>query len=233
MRGVLRYCTFLAVASLLMLATACVSLPTGGDDSRFGGDQRLYLYDSLVFEIAPMGESVPDPHALRYFIDRLHGNAICRRDKVTIFIAPPEKLVPPWQMTMHTVVWFDKTHRQLKDLDPTDRDGYVFVSYIEGPIWENGVPKAIGGVHYAHDAFAVVGPDLRQGSVLLHEMGHVIGLVSDDKADSDHPLHCRNRNCVMYYSAWSGYTDFDKDCKRRIQRLIRVARAPKREVKRR
>jgi hypothetical protein len=46
---------------------------------------------------------------------------------------------------------------------------------------------------------------LSEYAILLHEMGHLLGLVNlgtsmvDDHEDTDHPAHCENPDCVMYW----------------------------------
>lgn len=224
MRRTLRYVALVAALALTSLSMpGCAAHPARKQDSQ-APQLGLYLYDSLVFEIAPMREAIPDPLALDFFVERMHKNRICHRDRVVITVSPSEPLVPPFPMTMHTVIWFDKTHRRLKDTDLSDRRGYIFVSYLTGPIFENGQPRMLGGVQYDKDAFAVIAPGSREGAILLHEMGHILGLVDKREGDPKHPRHCRNRDCVMYYTVISAYSDYDEDCKKRIGKLIKNAR---------
>ncbi len=58
----------------------------------------------------------------------------------------------------------------------------------------------------ARAATPVVSASRIERSVLLHEMGHLMGLINlgyhspRDREDPDHPHHSRNRNSVMYWA---------------------------------
>ena len=71
--------------------------------------------------------------------------------------------------------------------------------------------------------------DAVEPAVLVHELGHELGLVNNgipmvngNHEDPDHPAHDSNTNCLMYWAVstsrvpdliHNGPPDFDADCK--------------------
>jgi len=180
-----------------------------------------YLYDSLLFEIAPITSCTPDKNALGYFRDKLEFYQICRQESVSFIIHAEEPLVRPQPMFLQHIYFYESIHRTYLDLDPNDRKGSVFVPYLSGPIVtpRRGL-RVLGGIHYGETSFAIFkdGSQRREGSVLLHELGHMIGI----RSDSLEPLsHCPNRNCIMWTTAISAYAEFCDDCREELAVIIR------------
>ena len=179
-----------------------------------------YLYDTILFEIAPITSCTPDAAALSYFRTRLEEYRICRREGV-FFLTHPEVNRPPtipW--TGRSIRQFERMFRQLEDPDPTDRVGVIFVSYIAGPVFKHGGKIGfLGGVQYSDTAFAVWkdGAGGREAGVLMHEFAHLIGV----KKGSKKPLyHCPRRTCVMWTTVGSPYATFCKDCQNELSAII-------------
>jgi len=66
--------------------------------------------------------------------------------------------------------------------------------------------------------------DKWETSILLHEAGHILGLVPLNAINSDHQhrWHCKNIHCIMYWCADDliGPTDkMDEDCQKLIQQM--------------
>ena len=79
----------------------------------------------------------------------------------------------------------------------------------------------MGGLQYGPSSLAIFKGTLREGGVLLHEFGHLIGLVKTGPGqDPKHRHHCPAEACVMYYTVGSAYADFDQACRDRIAKLI-------------
>ena len=185
----------------------------------------LWYYDSIVFEIAPVGSSAPSPAALEQFRQSLDKNRFCPKEHVYFIEHDPEPLLPPMLWHGPLLTAFEDTHRVLYDDDPEDRHLNVFVPYISGAwLAQDGI-RLLGGLQYAPTAFAIFKPGAsnREAAVLLHEFGHIIGLVKDlnrDNHDDSHPYHCANKRCVMFYTAPLVDADFDYYCRRDIRRWI-------------
>jgi hypothetical protein len=79
--------------------------------------------------------------------------------------------------------------------------------------------------------FLAIGGDEVERFVVQHELGHLLGLVSDQS--HEHAAHCTNPACIMYsqpdlravlanwWRAFSGRlpTELDADCERDLERL--------------
>ena len=72
--------------------------------------------------------------------------------------------------------------------------------------------KTIVGLKYGPTSILILKNRL-DSTVMLHEIGHVLGIASGRGINSnpDRPGHCDNRKCIMF---WRPYDNslFDKDC---------------------
>jgi len=215
--------SILLCAALLGLSS-CASLRIGGEADNLPLD--AWYFESVTFEIAPVTTSAaPDPAALALFRSRLHSNRICHRDNVRFIIQKPMYLIHivPWNGGL--LAQYETRHRTIRDREPDDRHLIVFVPYIMGPWVDIEGIKQLGGVQYSPTAFAIFkgGAGKREAAVLLHEFGHLIGMVKNkdrENHDDDHRHHCANKRCVMFFSAPYARADFDYYCQRYIQRRI-------------
>ena len=210
--------------SLVLIACSMISCCTLVTTSV--ADAQPWLYDQIHFEIAPVVSAAPSSEALDMFRERLHENGICRRDRVSFDVHNDSynRLPVPW--TPELLVNYESQLRRVCDISPEDKELHVFVAYIIGLWIENGRVRPLGGVQYAPTSFAIFkGRHAEhEASVLLHEFGHLIGLVKERGAlneDPDHEHHCSNKNCVMYWRAPSNNADFDTPCRRFLADLIR------------
>ena len=94
----------------------------------------------------------------------------------------------------------------------------LHILYLPGYILED--VNAIGEA-FADDAFVIFRWRVSnewESSVLVHEFGHIMGLV-DPKSkhhDNQHKWHCANKNCVMYWCIEEAdpTITFDNSCKK-------------------
>ena len=207
------------VASLAWLAVSCSS-PQLATDSPKSPLRAEYLYDTLLFEIAPITSCTPDAAALSYFRSKLEEYRICRREGVFFLTHPEINIIPPvpWQYSL--IHQFERQFRQIRDPDPSDRVGVIFVSYIKGPIMKaGGKIGMLGGMQYSPTAFTIWkdGAGGREAGVLMHELAHLIGL---KKGAEDPKNHCSRRYCIMWTSVGSPYASFCDDCEEELARII-------------
>jgi len=214
------------VVSMAALLASCAAL--SGTNQPEAPPDLGWLFDSITFEIAPITSAEPSPRALDTFRNRLHENHLCRRENVSFIMrrtvaGPPPGM--PWSSGLLT--GYESLRRSAHDDDPLDRDLKVFVAYIDGPWLEGGTLRFLGGLQYGPSAFAIFksGAGDREASVLLHEFGHVLGLVKVETSENHDPVHthhCVIRSCVMYWCAPGPDSNFDLYCRRQIIAMIRA-----------
>jgi len=220
MRRATLYAPLLVVAASLI---SCCSFVAGGLVVK----PSPWLYEQIHFEIAPIASNAPSTAALELFRSRLHQNRICRRDRIVFDVHNASYKQPPFPWNSVHIRNYEKQVRRNRDVDPHDGELHVFVAYVTG-IWiEDGFIRPLGGIQYEDTSFVVFKPrsKTKEASILLHEFGHLIGLVKDTTLpnhDSDHRYHCDDETCVMYWTAPDDYADYDAYCKQQIAELIRV-----------
>ena len=198
-------------------------------------ERTEWYFDKVFFEIAAIQSATPSAASLREFRERLHENGICDKKNITFRVHAPDYPPPPYPWHIRLLNSYERAVRQFRDLDPNDRDFTVFIAYIDG-LWLNGrTIRILGGVQYRKTSFAIFKSNVkgREASVLLHEFGHLIGLVplSAENHDDQHEHHCTNEKCAMFHTAPKPNADFDDSCKRAIQRKIRKRLEPKSKSK--
>ncbi len=186
--------------------------------------KQKYLYDALVFEIAPLTSCSPDPAALDHFRSSLERFSICRAEAV-VFLVRDEIKVEDWVFfalpywTYGSIGEFESFHRRCYDYDPYDRVGIIFVPYVAGPVLRREGVSYLGGLQYSESSFAVWkdGSEFREAEVLLHELAHLIGI----KEYATEPrYHCSDKSCVMWTTATPSSALFCKNCRQELSELI-------------
>ena len=178
-----------------------------------------YAYDYLFFEIAPVTSAMPDRAALEHFRYILDDYNVCSADRIMFLIYTPDG--PPYNVwDDNSITLYETIRRELLEPDPYDRIGFVFVSYLDGPVVHGGKVKNLGGLQYSDSSFSLftTGARDREAAVLLHEFCHMFGL---RKGRTEEPMHhCPNWSCVMYPSVGSAYSVLCDECYFELQDLI-------------
>jgi len=211
----------LSVAIVVLALYGCTALNAPDEDGK--PSKRQFLYDYLFFEIAPVSSSTPDLAALEHFRELIDDYGICKRQNTHFIVMPETPLSPAIIWTMGLIHFFESQRRTMVDLDPKDRTGIIFISYLRGPALRGTDLVWLGGVQYSPSAFTIFkgGSENREGSVLLHELGHLIGLRKNQKQKPKH--HCPRRSCIMYPSVGSPYAKLCWECKEELGKLIAKA----------
>jgi hypothetical protein len=194
---------------------------------------------NMVVEVAPVTGHDPDPTALALLLQRARER--CDKPGGIQLVLDPD-LAPASSATPSTTVWtleglvqFAAAHRQV----PATADTTVlFVEYVDGKL---GSPANILGVAFDADSIAVFrdqlvesfggGAGAAEGRVLVHEMGHELGLVNEGTRmvapheDPEHPGHDSNPGCVMFWTLHGSFAggielppdDYDAACKADLQ----------------
>jgi hypothetical protein len=215
-----RLLKYLLLLNLLFLPT-CTFPPT-----RPSVD-RITNYDSIVVDLVYIDGFKPTDEALDFFKEQITSLDIATRITIRPRQVPNTFLFFPLNRSL--VVLFEQQNRQLYDLDLKDRQLIMFISCIPGPYIRGGLLTNIAGIQYGATSISVflncVNPD-HQGSLLLHEFGHILDLVDinqrkEDPVNPDRPSHCNNRRCVMFWQIQGPDAQFDEDCLRDLRRSAR------------
>lgn len=237
---------FVALAALIVLSFGCMRSIASEEDTidvkalhgrTLGASARELLsaetYTSLKIEIQYMAGFAPDKDALYYlqnFLEqRLHkprGIHIVLRE-----IAPVADTV----LTIRDAVEIERKNRTAFT---NGKQLAVYFLYTNG-LYTN---DKIFGMAYRNTSAVIFGKNIHnysgtigkpgrtklEATVLLHEMGHLLGLAGKgtpmltNHLDENHVSHCKNRKCLMYYGVGTedkfGYLikgnipDLDEDC---------------------
>ena len=181
---------------LTLFLVGCATTPLGKMGAATGA-----LYDSIYIEIQPTFNGGPEEEILTSLKRQLHNYHICHMSKIRIVVNKPVK-TPRLEWTYNDIEKFEIKHRNAKDWNIYDRRLVLFISYIPGHSIEPNKTDIIG-VKYDPTSIAYFtrAGGKKELSVLLHEIGHVIGLAvgRDDPVNPDRPNHCNNKRCIMYW----------------------------------
>lgn len=233
-----RRLTLVAATAVAILASACGDTGTNpdlepdppGDDpgaynhSRSPGASANDLlassnYDRLVVQIQYVGEFVPSAQGLSHLEDFLDA----RLDKpLGIQIVAPEQIDIARQATYSAtdIRAIEAEHRTMYT------QGRTLVAWF---LWVDGEfdqSANVLGIAYNNTSMAIFGEKIDdntggltqpskatvEGTVAIHEFGHIMGLVNNGSAmqtehqDEPNGHHCDNDNCIMYFAVRT--TDF-------------------------
>jgi len=183
---------------------AALSKPASGPTSPSYRDETLLdeEYPSLLVEVDHVAGSEPRARALRIFANRL--NFYCDKPGGIEILLDDEIASDAWEPSHESVARIVLEHA---DEEPTDR-AYLYVLYAPSYKKFRGYSYRPGrlGSDVPYPAMVVFADQLnpilwltgvrQEASVLVHEAGHVLGLVTND--DHRDGGHCTNAWCLMY-----------------------------------
>lgn len=185
---------------------------------------QLFLYDNITMEIQPTHSAGIDISQLVLLKKSLHDYKICRRENVSAIIRQPvDALSNNWPRNL--LITFKNRHQTLLDRRPNDRHLIVFISVLPGHYALQGHRSTIGLAMNGH--YIVLFSNFDR-AVLLHEFGHIIGMVDRSKREDPpvnpkRPRHCNNSRCVMFWQV-NRKAMFDALCQRDLDAMIEAAR---------
>ena len=210
-----------ATSLVLLLLPACVT-PQKLNLSPQNNEPTYF--DSITIEVVYTERSKPSNKALNFLTESLREINISH--KITIIKRqlshPP---VVPW--TSALIRQFEAQHRLLKEDTPADRNLKLFVVYLPD-FYLEGDRTSIAGLQYEDSSFAIFMSKLKrkyEGSVLLHEFGHIIHLVrlrarEEEPINPKKPRHCNDNKCVMFWKVSGVDRKFDGACLGDIKKAI-------------
>lgn len=190
---------------------------------------------SMTIEVTPVSGEDPDEGALSLLLARAteHCN---KPGGISIVLdpdvpaAPPPADGSPRQWTLDQLGAFAAAHRTVQG---TPGNAVLHIVYVDGLL---ASPPNVLGASFGPTQIAVFKDQLRssfgssepalEGRVLVHEMGHELGLVNEGipmitpHEDPAHPAHCDNSSCVMFWTLHGALSpdqplppdDYDADC---------------------
>lgn len=175
-------------------------------------------FKKMVVEIGYISGFKPSETAKNNF-KKFIENSTNKPEGVTFI----EKEIPATGKTIFTldeVVALEKQHRTKYNTSTTIA---VWVLFINGKSDKDTSQSAILGAAYWNTSFVIYeetihglsdsafepSRSLLESSVINHEFGHILGLTNlgsnlqSDHEDAEHPKHCKEKDCLMYWAAES------------------------------
>ena len=192
-----------ALALWLSLAGGCAALtkPAAGPTSDSFRDADLLEAPTLLVEVDYIAGEAPRPRALRIFERRL--SYYCEHTDGIEVRVDDEIGAGEWDGSAETIVALAQAHADHRSTD----GAYLYVLYA--PSWKRyrGYSFRVGRIDALDFPVMVAFTDQlkpvlwltgvrQEASVLVHEAGHVLGLVTDDGHRDGG--HCTNAWCLMY-----------------------------------
>ncbi len=128
--------------------------------------------------------------------------------------------------TVHTFAELRDAHTQLIDVEPEAGEALMHLLWVDGAYEDDDGDSLVLGFAYGGDRIIMLQDNIQRActdallpgveealcertttTVLLHEMGHLFGLVNNgadmqrDHQDEEHGAHDDNENCIMFFAA--------------------------------
>lgn len=235
---------YLVIAAAVLLAAGCRKthevINNRVDPVDFLSNKK---YEKLVVEVQYMNGFIPNTETstrIRKFLEE----RLNKSGGIDIVYTS----IPAQGKAVYTV----EDIRQIELKNRTENvHGKTVAAYIlvlDGEYMYNQGNSRILGIAYGSTSMALFGKTIRdfsgdigepsrdvlESTVILHEFGHLFGLVNNGALmesaheDGDHPHHCENPDCLMYYSAETSniaanllggnVPSLDQNCIRDLQR---------------
>jgi hypothetical protein len=209
---------------LLILSPSCVKSIAGEEktvdykalhNESFGASAHDLLnadtYNSLKIEIQYMTGFEPDKDAI-YHLHAFLQKRLHKPKGISIIT----KEITPDSSTLLTTKDVKAIERKNRTAITSGKQLALYILYTNGKY----INDKVFGLAYLNTSAVIFGENIKEYSgkigqpnrtklettVLLHEMGHLLGLMGkgtpmqEEHHDERHASHCKNRKCLMYYS---------------------------------
>lgn len=198
-------------AALLALVLACGCAPSSDAGFVFGSESRAILSTPARVVVLSVDGRSPSGAAMSILGRRLAENGSGIGSVETVQAASGGRV--SWNHASLAAIEHDNVR-------PTP--GTIVLCYVPGVF--GSYPVAIGETYGSH-GLAIFSDTraakLLEPTALIHETGHVLGLVGDpSRVDRSHPSHDLDPSCVMFWQV-GAHDDFCMACKRDLTAMRR------------
>jgi hypothetical protein len=216
-----------SLSALLVAAAAggLVGLGCGGSGGSSGGGGAVTpgasardfiddaVYDTLVVEVDHVQGQAPSATALALLEQRLEERC-SKPGGVTIVV---DDAIPSPGLATYSVAQNRALEQQHRDLTSSGTTAVFYVLYLDGRSDQDGSSGSVLGWAHGPSSVAIfretiqstssllVTPAEVEGAVLVHEAGHILGLVATgtpmvtNHQDPAHPGHDVDDGCIMHW----------------------------------
>jgi len=169
------------------------------------------LYDKLYIEIQPTTGSNFDIEKYVQVINKLTELRVCKSENIFLHMQDP--------ISFPTKDWReDELIDYCKDLKRSKQSGKIRKLFI---VYYYNTEVGNSGGLYVGDGVIILFAKNPSINLILHEIGHAIGLVDRDRREKppineEKPSHCNDESCVMFWDSDSSIDVFCKLCRRDI-----------------
>ncbi len=176
-------------------------------------------FKSMVIELAYVDGYAPSETTISNLESFLE-NRVNKPDGISIEqhqIASPENS----SYTINDIIDIETAHRINFN---TSNEIAIWILFIDGEAASNTESSLTLGAAYQNTSFVIFENTIHdlsnstfepsrsdlETTVVLHELGHLLGLTNlgtpmqNNHEDTDHPKHCNDENCLMYFAAETG-----------------------------
>lgn len=201
MRWLASVLAFALVSAGLVLGCSPSHAPVPTAHPLFGAEAKSFLIAPATIEVRPTAGLTPYHPALALLAQRLQERS-----------GHPATLVVDQAAPLHLPFWgrgdLEALERRYKSLVGPR---VLFVAWVGG---QSALSPSVAGETFSPHSVAIYGDTHAAESpeALVHELGHVLGLVRTPRMDPANPFHDVDRRCVMFFET-TGALDFCVACK--------------------
>ncbi|TXE09894.1 membrane metalloprotease [Seonamhaeicola algicola] len=176
-------------------------------------------FKSLVIELVFIEGFEPTQTAINNLVSFIN-NTSNKPNGITV----QKRAIPATGKDTYTINEIADIERQQRQLYNTDTQIAIWALFVNGKSSNDSNNTVTLGSAYWNTSFVIYqetienlsnGPfeperTLLETTVITHEFGHLLGLTNagtdmqNDHEDEEHPRHCNEQDCLMYWAAESG-----------------------------